>query len=89
MASLDLHTIDTGVQQDIVDELSLTSGREYQVQNRSRGHIRIFDGGAMAPDSNFGQEVAPGDRFTFTAGADPYWVWGVSSPAVLAIDDDQ
>jgi len=89
MASFPLHTIAPGVLQDIVAELSLVSGIEYEFQNRGGNSIRVYDTGGSAPDSTEGKEIRPLGYFTFTASADPLWVWGVGGPAVLAYDDDQ
>ena len=92
MASLARHTIDSGVVQDIVNELSLVDAREYQVQNVNGdgGNIRFFDGGAAAPDAGEGNEVPGLDSFSFTAASGTaLWVWGVSGQAVIAINDDQ
>ena len=95
MASTPRHTIAAGVVQDIVDELSLTGGTEYEVQNVSGYNriIRFFDGlynaGTDPPPAGEGNEVAFREVFTFTAGAAvPMWVWGLNGDAVLAINDN-
>ena len=88
MASFPLHTIAGGVQQDIVDELSLVDGTEYEFQNRGDNPFRFYDSGASAPDVTDGKEVPKGEWFTFTADdAVPMWIWGVGGPAVIAYDN--
>ena len=90
MASYDLHTIASGVQQDIVAELSLIDGSEYEFQNRGTNSVRVFDDRARAPGVNAGKEIPPLGYWTFTVNtAKKFWVWGVNGPAVLAYDDDQ
>lgn len=92
MASFPLYTVPGDEQHNIVSEMSLVDGTEYEVQNRGGNPIRYFDVSAAAPDREAGKEVLHLGFFTFTASTNANegtWVWGVNGPAVIAVDDDE
>lgn len=72
--------------QNLVAEMSLTSGQRYYLQNTGRATVWIAERTAAPGADAARHHVKPGAPHYFTVGARGVWVWARSGTVVTVSD---